>query len=66
MQVSGYAIDWDELLIELRAAQAKMSKKNEHRIVLWKAEQALTAIRQALRESPRDVETPHGEAPRSV
>ena len=52
-------IDWDELLTEVKSAQAKMSKKNEHRLVLWKCEQALTAVRQALRESPR-LETPHG------
>jgi len=64
--VSGIAIDWDDLIDELRAAQGKMSHKNEHRFVLKKAELALTAVRQALREQPRPVEPAHGEDPRSV
>ena len=60
-------IDWDDLIAELRAAQQKMSHKNEHRFVLKKAELALTAVRQALREHSSPVETAHGpEEPRSV
>ncbi len=53
-------IDWDELIAEVRAAQAKMSRKNEHRITLWKCEQALTSVRQALSERSR-TEPAHAE-----
>jgi hypothetical protein len=65
--MSAMVIDWDDLIAELRAAQHKMSQKNEHRKTLWKAEQALTAVRQALREHSR-MESAHGheEDPRSV
>jgi hypothetical protein len=64
--VSGIAIDWDDLIADLRAAQGKMSHKNEHRLVLKKAELALTAVRQALREHSR-TESAHGpQEPRSV
>ena len=63
--MSGTAIDWDELIAEVRAAQHKMSRKNEHRMTLWKCEQALTAVRQALREHSR-MESAHGQESRSV
>ena len=60
-------IDWDELIADVQKAQARMSRKNEHRVVLWKCEQALTSVRHALAEHSQAKEPPNAEAsPRSV
>ena len=59
-------IDWDDLITEVQSAQRKMSRKNEHRMTLWKVERALTSVRQALSERSRVEPSTHGQSTRSL